>query len=291
MKLIKRFAYACTILLTTMSGYAQNSILWEVSGNGLSTPSYIAGTLKFMGEQEYEMPAVLVEKIKLCELFAIEDQVDHHAQHELNKAIHLPKGQTLATLLPKEDYAKVQSFFATEFGISKKEFDKKYAKLIPLALSITMTRLSLKEDLRFYDIELLKKAKQHGLETYSLEEIDREAKAIHSFPMDAQISALMHSVDNFAKQKQEYQNLEAAYIRGDLDEVFEYTLHPFENNEKFIEEFYHQRNLEWMPKLEKMLSDQKAFVAVGVTHLKGEKGLLELLRAKGYTVNPVAMTE
>ncbi len=39
-------------------------------------------------------------------LYAIEDQVDHHAQHELNKVLHFPKGESLATHLTPEEYKK-----------------------------------------------------------------------------------------------------------------------------------------------------------------------------------------
>ncbi|MDZ7650143.1 MAG: hypothetical protein U5K54_25115 [Cytophagales bacterium] len=43
------------------------------------------------------------------------------------------------------------------------------------------------------------------------------------------------------------------YPQGKLDEIFTYTLHTFENNSQFIEEFYFKRNEEWLPKIEKMM--------------------------------------
>ena len=83
----------------TLTGFGQNSILWEISGNGLTAPSYIMGTLKFIGEKEFYLPKEAESRMKLCKTFAIEDQVDHKAQMELNKAIHFPKGKSLATEL------------------------------------------------------------------------------------------------------------------------------------------------------------------------------------------------
>jgi len=91
-------------------------------------------------------------------------------------------------------------------------------------------------------------------------------------------------------KKTEYKNLEDAYVRGDLDKVFEYSLHPTENNPIFIEEFYTKRNLEWLPKIEKMVKSKPSFVAVGVSHLEGEKGLLNLLKQKGFSVTPIKVT-
>ena len=226
----------------------------------------------------------------VCKIFALEDQVDHKAQLELNKAVHFPKGHSLKTDMPPADYEKITNFFESEFKISKARFESDFAKLIPLALSINMTRMSLGENVKYYDIEMLTIAKRDKLETYSLEPIERESKAIQAFPMKDQEAALMHSITNFEKQKSEYKKLEVAYLRGDLDKVFEYSLHPTENNPVFIDEFYTQRNQEWMPKIVKMINSKPSFVAVGVAHLEGEQGLLNLLKQKGFTLTPITVT-
>lgn len=278
------------LLIVCQTAFGQNSILWEISGNDMSQPSYVMGTLKFIGEKEFYLPKEAVDKLKSCRIFAIEDQVDHKAQLELNKAVHFPAGKSLKTEFSPADYEAVSNFFETEFTIPKAKFEKEYSHLIPLALSINMTRMALGEKVKFYDIELLKLAKKNKLETYSLEPIERESAAIQAFSMRDQETALMHSVNNFDKQKTEYKNLEDAYVRGDLDKVFEYSLHPTENNPVFIEEFYTKRNLEWLPKIEKMVKDKKSFIAVGVSHLEGEKGLLNLLKEKGFTVTPIKIS-
>jgi uncharacterized protein len=287
---MKNILNSIAFLLICQAGFSQNSILWEISGNGLTTPSYLMGTLKFIGQGEFYLPAEAVTRMKTCQVFAIEDQVDHKAQIELNKAAHFPAGKSLATEMSPADYEKITNFFTSEFKVSKKKFDKNFAKLIPLALSINMTRMSLGEDVKFYDIELLKVAKKNKLETYSLEPIERESQAIQAYPMKDQQAALLHSVNNFDKQKSEYHALEKAYLAGDLDQVFEYSLHRTENNPIFVEEFYTKRNLEWLPKITKMMGSKPSFVAVGVSHLEGEKGLLALLKEKGYTLTPIPVS-
>lgn len=277
--------------LFTVSAIAQRSILWEISGNGLEKPSYLLGTLKFIGEREFIWPKEFKEKMDQCKIFAIEDQVDHKAQMELNKALHFPKGKSLATELPAEDYAKLVAFMEKEFHMSKAHFEKDLGRLIPLALSINLTRMGLGEKVRYYDIELLLTAKKEKLKTYSLESIGREAEAIQKFPMEEQKQALMESINNFASQKAEYLQLEAAFDEEDLDKVFALTLHPTEDHPDFVEVFYSARNLEWMPKIEKMMHDKPAFIAVGITHLEGEKGLLKLLESKGYTLKSVPLSK
>jgi uncharacterized protein YbaP (TraB family) len=100
----------------------------------------------------------------------------------------------------------------------------------------------------------------------------------------------MHSIANFEQQKAEFKKLMAIYPYGDLKEIFEYTLHPMDNNTIFIEEFYTKRNQEWLPKIEKMVHDKPAFIALGISHLEGDQGILALLQSKGYTLTPLKIT-
>src|SRR6478735_2838311 len=197
---MKRFLlFILLFVCFSISTIAQNYVLWEISGNGITKTSYLMGTLKFIGEKEYYLPVEAVDRLKKATIFAIEDQVDHHAQHELNKNLHFAKGQSLATALSPEDYKKLQEFFASEFGIPQKTFVTKYNH-----------------------IELLDLARKNNVAAYSLESIDRESEALNKFTIEDQSKALMHSVANFKTQKEEFQKLMKSFPDGDLDEVFTY---------------------------------------------------------------------
>lgn len=274
-------------LLVTITGMTQSSILWKITRNDLTAPSYLMGTLKFMGTEEFYLPDTALTLMKSCEIFAIEDPVDHHAQHELNKELHFPKGETLADHLKPADYERLVDLFEKELGIAPKTFHKKYDRLTPLAISIAITRLSLKEAVRFYDIELLNVAKKAKLRMYSLETAEREAQAIHQISMADQTAALVESINNFEKQKNDFRQLEAAFTANNIEKVFDLTLHPTEDHPLFWNEFYTRRNQEWLPKIEKMVHEVPSFVAVGIAHLEGDQGLLALLAKNGYTLTPV----
>lgn len=266
---------------------AQNSVLWEISGNGLSEKSYLMGTLKFTGVKEYQLPPEITEIMRKCAAFAIEDEVDHHAQHEMNSATHFPKGQTLSSVMKGDDYDRLLTLFQSEFHISREAFEKRFAHLKPLPLSIVMTRLSLGEKVKFYDIELLTLAKELNLTTYSLESIEREAAALNQFPMEEQVAALNHAVANFDEQKKEFQKLVKAFPRGNAEDVYRFTQHATEDSPRFLEVFYYKRNEEWLPKIDRMVHEKATFIAVGLSHLEGDRGLIAQLKSKGYTLNPI----
>ena len=45
-----------------------------------------------------------------------------------------------------------------------------------------------------------------------------------------------------------------------------------------------QRNARWIPQLEQLFTDSGVFVAVGADHTIGDKGIVSLLRARGFTI-------
>ncbi|MDB4956467.1 MAG: GumN family protein [Myxococcales bacterium] len=54
------------------------------------------------------------------------------------------------------------------------------------------------------------------------------------------------------------------------------------------EQLVFSRNRDWIPKLEKILETDHVFIAVGADHLRGDKGVVALLQARGFKVTRVA---
>ena len=65
---MKKANLIITFLLCSIGAFSQNSILWEISGNGLKSSSYLMGTLKFIGEKEFYLPKEAVSKMGLQNL-------------------------------------------------------------------------------------------------------------------------------------------------------------------------------------------------------------------------------
>jgi uncharacterized protein YbaP (TraB family) len=58
--------------------------------------------------------------------------------------------------------------------------------------------------------------------------------------------------------------------------------------DKMDDELVFARNRDWIPKLEKLFAPGGVFVVVGADHLIGDKGVVVLLQARGFTVDRVA---
>jgi Uncharacterized protein conserved in bacteria len=61
----------------------------------------------------------------------------------------------------------------------------------------------------------------------------------------------------------------------------------FESDEKYEDILLTKRNMNWVSQLKNIMKKESVFVAVGTGHLVGEKGLINLLRKEGYTVEPL----
>ena len=54
-----------------------------------------------------------------------------------------------------------------------------------------------------------------------------------------------------------------------------------------MEKLLDERNAKWIPVIEKNIALTPSFIAVGAGHLGGKKGVLNLLRKKGYKLTPI----
>lgn len=287
--LITALVIVTSSLISFAQEFKKNAIFWEVTGNGLEKPSYIMAILKFIPESEYILPPIALEKINACRILSTETLLDHRSKHELNKAAHLGHHESLKDYLSKEEFNSLEDLFKDRFGIGKLKFEMVYSKFKPVMLSTTMTRLALKEDIKFYELDLINIANKNGMIMLGLEPVEREVEALERFSLEDQINALKHTITHFDQQVSNYHKVVEAYTAGDLHTTLEYTLHPVENNRMFRTYFIERRNSEWLPKMVGYMKQAPTFFAIGASHLADEKGLLSLLEQRGYTIKPMKL--
>ena len=262
-------------------------LLWEISGNNMPQSSYLFGTIHFISNKDFFMTKQIKETMKVCKILSTETLMNHHTRNELNRNAHLPDGGSLEDLMSPEDYEKVKSFFVSQLRVKRLRFDLHYKHLKPLVLSTTMTMLHLGNSVKFYETEFLKLARKYDMETLGLETIEVEIEAMNHFPLEDQVAALLHSVENFDQHFGDFEELVDAYKAGDLESILQITLRPSEDNYEFHRHFIDYRNVDWLTKMDKKMDLAPTFFAVGAAHLGGDNGLIKLLRQKGYTLNAV----
>ena len=262
-------------------------ILFEITGNSMSKPSYLFGTVHFISSKDYFMTKEIKDALKACKILSTETLMNHHSRHELSRFAHLPDGKSIEDLLSKEDYEKVKNFFVTNLGVKRLRFDLNYRHLKPLVLSTTMTMLHLGSSIKFYETQMAKMARKNDMELLGLETVETEIEAMNHYPLEAQAIALVHNVEHFDQHFGDFEELIEAYKEGDLESVLQITLRPSEDHPEFHRHFIDLRNIDWVPKMERKMDLAPTFFAVGAAHLGGDKGLIGLLRSKGYTIKAI----
>ena len=86
------------------------------------------------------------------------------------------------------------------------------------------------------------------------------------------------------------EKLQNAYRRGDLDLMDSLDL-LMERSDAFREKFLYRRNEIQANSIDSIIRHTSLFAGVGAAHLPGNRGVIELLRKKGYKLRPVKMVD
>jgi uncharacterized protein YbaP (TraB family) len=96
---------------------------------------------------------------------------------------------------------------------------------------------------------------------------------------------LAETLKELETEKASVGRLADAWKSGDVATLERITLKDLEADQMMYQRLLVDRNRNWLPKIEALFARQgHAFVVVGAAHLVGPDGLLQMLRAKGYTV-------
>jgi uncharacterized protein YbaP (TraB family) len=136
-----------------------------------------------------------------------------------------------------------------------------------------------------YEMEFMKIAKKRKMKIIGLESIEFQMQTINKISIEDQAKMLVQEFDtNPTVQFDEMLNL---YLNEDLDGLYKVVSEESDAIPEFNTNFLEVRNKNWIPVIEKNISANSFFIAVGAAHLPGENGVIQLLRSKGYSVEPV----
>jgi uncharacterized protein YbaP (TraB family) len=90
----------------------KSSLLWEVSGNGLKSPSYIFGTFHIICKSDFTISEILKNKIKSTKQFYGELNMNEIEGMQMQMAMKMiMKDKTIESMMSAEEYAKMSDAF------------------------------------------------------------------------------------------------------------------------------------------------------------------------------------
>ncbi len=272
----------------TKTGADAPSLLYQVSGKGIAKPSYIFGTFHAVCPGDM----VALESLDLYldqsdQLMMEIDMDDAVEMGSMGKAIIIPDGKTLKDFLTPEQFAKVDEMVKNLLGYSAENLKTVKPSIVTVIALTSPKAIGCKPTA--YDVSLMQKAVAKKKPVVGLETVASQIQVIDSKPIDKQAKDLYEMARDPQKSIDELKRLMAVYKLRDPEQLFKVTNSHLTKDKEFQARLLDDRNIAWIPKLEVAFKEKPTFVAVGAGHLGGKKGVIKLLRRKGYKVRPVML--
>jgi uncharacterized protein YbaP (TraB family) len=257
-------------------------LLWVIEKDGKT--SYALGTFHMGIDPMTRLPQVVWDKLDGAKTFAMETDIsDRSLEDKLTKR---PDDRTLHAELGDAYWHKLEAAITPKLAAS---FDHATA-----ALPATLLSMRGLPPTPPMDGVLLAHATNRGENVLYLEPAEKQVKLLLKW-MDAR--ALEEMLDDLDNSEREQQDLLAAYVSGDEQQMLKVTDAERADWKKsgrsdaeydqMMEEMLYQRNASWIDEIEQMHAQGSGFIAVGAAHLVGKRSVLELLAKRGYKVTRI----
>jgi uncharacterized protein YbaP (TraB family) len=275
-------------------------ILWKIEKDG-AKPSWLFGTIHMTDPRVTALDAEAEKAFDATDRLVIEttDVLDEaKLLGEMAKRPDLmmyTDGGTLTDRISAEDLALLsEGLKARGIPIDSVIKMKPWMLLAAVAMpACEQARKAAGE--KILDAKLAADATAAGKEVSGLETAIEQMEAMASLPMDFHIRGLIDTLKLGARADDVVETMIVLYKQGRTGmywPLFEATLSDGaglgEGYADFEQTIIIKRNQVMADRAEPLLAEGGVFMAVGALHLPGEKGIVELLRAKGYRVDRAA---
>lgn len=255
------------------------SLLWEISGNGLAKKSYLYGSMHVSDKVSYNLSDAFFDHLLNADMVAGESDP--------------ATWPAFTDILNADGKRNYQQSFYSSFYISPLTKDG----LLPLfssnsytlngILTRTNERRQENQEETYLDMFIYRTGKKYKKQSIALEDTKKSLLTLANidtrdmaFPEMNRV-ALQKILKNIPVQEA-FSNF---YREKDLDMMD--TLAVLTSPEPYLKALLYDRNVIMVKSIDSLVKKGSLFAAVGAAHLPGKKGIIESLRKLGYTVNPV----
>jgi uncharacterized protein YbaP (TraB family) len=270
----------------------ENALLWEISGNDLSTPSYLFGTIHIIGSEDYFLPKGTLSAIESSNkmMFEIDmnEMTDMSAQMSMLSKAFMKDGLTLKDLLNEEDYKVVEEHFK-KIGMPLFLFER----IKPMFLSVfAMGDFDVdglqSGSMKSYEMEFMEMANQTQKSTGGLESIEFQISVFDSIPYTDQADMLVSAIKESDGSSDQFKEMTTMYKTQNITAMVSAIEDDPSGMGDYDDILLKTRNENWIPIMATEMKSQATFFAVGAGHLAGKYGVIPLLRQAGYTLKPLS---
>ena len=297
-KIMRKFLSIAIVLvgLTQQSiAQKQSSLLWEISGNGLTSKSYLYGTMHVSNKIAFHLRDTFFMALDNAELVCLESDPGTWIK-EMYNSDNMGRYGRGSSYRSENFYETVVNF---EEPI-KKDLEKALRQKHSLENGFLYRGSNYNgeyEENTYLDLFIYQYARKKKIDVINLEDFE-ETNRIRILSMLPD-----EDEDDEEKQKQKNKNkksyyskwnkdmsvreaMEDAYRNGKLD-IIDSITKMTAKSDKYLHYFLHERNRIMAEGIDTLAKQQSIFIGIGAAHLPGDKGVINMLKDMGYTLRPV----
>ena len=281
-------AYPETILT---SNSLNKNFLWEARG-GTNTV-YILGSLHLARADLYPLDQKIESSFESCDVLVVEVDIGKADPFEMQQKF-FEKGlyygsDTIA------DHISNETFELTKNKMAALGMDISFMIMYkPWFLAINLVTLELVKlgfDPNYgVDKHFMDKARR-AKEIFELESIDYQIGLFDGFDDRQQELLLFSTLLDIDIIEEEMEKMISVWQAGDykaLEKILRKGLDEHPQILPIYEKLFYERNINMTQRIETFLGDERDyFVIVGAGHLVGTKGIIQLLKEKGYSLKQI----
>jgi uncharacterized protein len=274
------------IAVTSISTQAQKSLLWEISGRGLTKPSYLYGTMHMVCGENSKLSEGAKLAIKNSKKVFFEvDMDDLNEMMGVLQYARMNNGLKITDLVSPVEYERIEAYFKENKSPLPLAM---MARFKPYFISAMMAEgLMQCEKKSSVEQIIMAEAKKDDKEINGLETIEFQASLFDSIPYEKQAQDLVMYVDSIDSYKKIINEMAEVYKKQDIESMDSLMLKSDPGMTQFMDLLLYNRNFRWADQITMEIFNAPALFAVGAGHLGGEKGVISLLKQKGFTVKPL----
>ena len=259
----------------------KENLLWKIYDRNSSHISYLYGTIHLRDKRVYFLIDKIKQLICTCDIFIAEYDLEDSEQPEILQALKLPDNKHLRNYLPAKKYEKIKKRFSKAFNI---DIDR-FGFFKPIAVENMITESLFKNDYNCpMDFELWNFAKEKGKIVLGAESTASQINIMKNLSVKNQVRSLIKISQNTSKYRKNINRLVGYYENQKISLLYKNSLKSLGRLKKIL---VYNRNLSITASILNQVNNGSVFVAVGAGHLPGEKGIIRLLKEKGFSVQPM----
>ena len=275
---------ACCFTLYSATAQSDNTLLWEITGKGLKKPSYLFGTFHMLCPADLQVTDAVRTRLQTTQQLVLElDFDDPSAVAGIQQDMVFKNGKTTKDYLSENEYQLVNRFFIDSLGMPFEQVEA----VKPFMLSTFIYPKYLGCAPASWELVLMQMAQAQSAEVLGLETPEQQLAVLDKMTFEQQAAFLVESIRDHEGMRKQFAEMLQLYKSQDVEALERFGDSYFEEFQALQRAILEDRNRAWIPKIEQWAKAKPSFFAVGAAHLGGKKGVIALLRAKGYKVRPV----